>query len=189
MMVLPPNSQTDSRSQRIPEPDAIYTVHFRSTRQSPSSRSRRSTRHCPRCINRLARDPNVQSPRGAEETCTHLKLRSLMLVYCYYFTQSDDCGGVIVCLSYNLCSYRHRIIPSACLSGPQCYTCSCYPRGQKFGYSHRIRKTNPGGSIPLVVVVAILSGIIGVLVGQEILKLLRIPAGMKNRYLIITDDR
>lgn len=38
---------------------------------------------------------------------------------------------------------------------------------------------NLGGSIPLVVVVAILSGIIGVLVGQEILKLLRIPAGSR----------
>jgi len=34
-----------------------------------------------------------------------------------------------------------------------------------------------GGSIPLVVVLAILSGIIGVLVGGYILKLLRIPAG------------
>jgi putative effector of murein hydrolase len=34
-----------------------------------------------------------------------------------------------------------------------------------------------GGSIPLVVVLAILSGIIGVLVGSYILKLLRIPPG------------
>lgn len=46
-----------------------------------------------------------------------------------------------------------------------------------------------GGSIPLVVVLAILSGIIGVLVGGYILKLLRIPAGTAPaRWELRLDD-
>jgi putative effector of murein hydrolase len=45
--------------------------------------------------------------------------------------------------------------------------------------------TYQGGSIPLVVVLAILSGIIGVLVGGYILSLLKIPAGYLIYLLIL----
>jgi putative effector of murein hydrolase len=46
-----------------------------------------------------------------------------------------------------------------------------------------------GGSIPLVVVLAILSGIIGVLVGGYILKLLQIPPGQRlSQDLLMADD-
>ena len=45
-----------------------------------------------------------------------------------------------------------------------------------------------GGSIPLVVVLAILSGIIGVLVGGYLLKILQIPPGKDSRTQRLTAD-
>ena len=48
-------------------------------------------------------------------------------------------------------------------------------------HSRRKSISQVGGSIPLVVVLAILSGIIGVLVGGYILKVLRIPAGTHSQ--------
>jgi LrgB-like family len=100
----------------------------------------------------------------------------LTSVHCNPITESRNCSCFIIHLSLDLSCHWNRLISCSCLSSSK-----CDPRPRESG-SHQFRYIpqiciDVGGSIPLVVVLAILSGIIGVLIGGYILKILRIPAG------------